>query len=674
MGQSQSAKLSDQQNGPEPSCDSLHSSQSSSTAPSCRRSSKHNVATFSNRQVDRDHADIDSQAGKAAVAPPSQQTGNHAASVLIDRRDTSCDTSNPKLGILSSQAFPFSMDGWQTEWQDLCHMRSVEIAQEAVFGFGDGFRASRFSFGKDDDAKEGGEWDSCRGIRSTSESESSVPPPPRPETKDLDSGERAKRPRTQSLIARLRANRHATTQLPADSVSQPIVQAPAKPLPSMRPRNRIRIKSFSHRQEHSDLFKWSRRSSAPLVFGLGLQRPQNQDGQVEQRGGLPTRTVAGGLLNEPPVKVLGMPTDPSRSTVRRPSDAFGSGNLAQTIFPSLPSSVPTAPLPPPRQPRRPSDKIDSASNHVASGQQDLTLAVSLDGDSKGSVAIHSQHRLIAGSQRQLPGITSATFPLSPMSEEGNASLLSRSTEVNCDQHLSPLMSTGMVTAGSPPSRWMLSRYNKAALGDEYYQSKRSPLHPSIEQLLPPHDVEEAPYAETGVQASLATLRALESPGKHPKTILARQRILGDSTVSPSGTLRELQNLSSGPYLEADGFEADGGALEAVQLQTASYDVHLEKLALARKEMLLFDSSLNHGRDLSGATFVYIADTSKQEKEIGGVKESTRGASTSSTSSKQKTGQTKQGYGISDIFTWQAGLHSDMHGAGVDFPPSAAFAL
>ncbi|KAF6767538.1 hypothetical protein PSEUBRA_005622 [Kalmanozyma brasiliensis GHG001] len=258
-----------------------------------------------------------------------------------------------------------------------------------------------------------------------------------------------------------------------------------------------------------------------------------------------------------------------------------------------------------------------------------------------------------------------------MSEEGSVSLLSRSTEVICDQHLSPLMPTGMVTASSPPSTWMHSSHERSARSHEYDRIKRSPLKSSIEPSLSPHDVEHAPYADTGVQASLATLRALESHGKDPKTILARQRILGESTVSRSGTLRDLLNLSSGLHLETDDCVAEGLDVEAVQLRSASHVAHLEELTLAQKEMLLFESSLNHGRDLSGATFIYIDDTSKQEKEIDGVMQSTRSASSSSTSSKRKTRQAKQGYGIPDIFTWQAGLRSGIHEARVCSAASAA---
>ncbi|EPQ26034.1 uncharacterized protein PFL1_06487 [Pseudozyma flocculosa PF-1] len=42
---------------------------------------------------------------------------------------------------------------------------------------------------------------------------------------------------------------------------------------------------------------------------------------------------------------------------------------------------------------------------------------------------------------------------------------------------------------------------------------------------------KAPFADTGVQASLAALKALESPGSDPRTFWARQRILGERDTS-----------------------------------------------------------------------------------------------------------------------------------------------
>lgn len=57
-------------------------------------------------------------------------------------------------------------------------------------------------------------------------------------------------------------------------------------------------------------------------------------------------------------------------------------------------------------------------------------------------------------------------------------------------------------------------------------------------------VNRAPFADTGVQASLAALRALESPGESLRTILARQRIFGEPDASVAEFLRESHILDS----------------------------------------------------------------------------------------------------------------------------------
>ncbi|SPO24294.1 uncharacterized protein UTRI_03562 [Ustilago trichophora] len=61
-------------------------------------------------------------------------------------------------------------------------------------------------------------------------------------------------------------------------------------------------------------------------------------------------------------------------------------------------------------------------------------------------------------------------------------------------------------------------------------------------------VERAPYADTGVQASLAALRALESPGESLRTILARQRIFGEDEAVTE-FLRESGILNSESHLD-----------------------------------------------------------------------------------------------------------------------------
>ncbi|CBQ73468.1 conserved hypothetical protein [Sporisorium reilianum SRZ2] len=83
-------------------------------------------------------------------------------------------------------------------------------------------------------------------------------------------------------------------------------------------------------------------------------------------------------------------------------------------------------------------------------------------------------------------------------------------------------------------------------------------------LPPPQDVhlpdslERAPYADTGVQASLAALRALESPGESLRTVLARQRIYGEPEASVTELLRDTHVLDSEGYLDDEVVLAASG--------------------------------------------------------------------------------------------------------------------
>ncbi|SJX63305.1 uncharacterized protein SRS1_14125 [Sporisorium reilianum f. sp. reilianum] len=83
-------------------------------------------------------------------------------------------------------------------------------------------------------------------------------------------------------------------------------------------------------------------------------------------------------------------------------------------------------------------------------------------------------------------------------------------------------------------------------------------------LPPPQDVhlpdslERAPYADTGVQASLAALRALESPGESLRTVLARQRIYGEPEASVMELLRDTHVLDSEGYLDDEAVLAASG--------------------------------------------------------------------------------------------------------------------
>lgn len=70
-------------------------------------------------------------------------------------------------------------------------------------------------------------------------------------------------------------------------------------------------------------------------------------------------------------------------------------------------------------------------------------------------------------------------------------------------------------------------------------------------------VERAPCADTGVQASLAALRALESPGESLRTILARQRIFGEDEaviefLRGSGILNSESHLNDQEVLVMSG--------------------------------------------------------------------------------------------------------------------------
>ncbi|GAC75944.1 hypothetical protein PANT_19d00028 [Moesziomyces antarcticus T-34] len=65
-------------------------------------------------------------------------------------------------------------------------------------------------------------------------------------------------------------------------------------------------------------------------------------------------------------------------------------------------------------------------------------------------------------------------------------------------------------------------------------------------------VEPAPYADTGVQASLAALRALESPGESLRTILARQRMFGEPDTSVIDIVRGSMLQDDTEVLEMSG--------------------------------------------------------------------------------------------------------------------------
>ena len=88
--------------------------------------------------------------------------------------------------------------------------------------------------------------------------------------------------------------------------------------------------------------------------------------------------------------------------------------------------------------------------------------------------------------------------------------------------------------------------------------KSSPPSQRVESVELPDSIERAPYADTGVQASLAALRALESPGESLRTILARQRMLGELDASVTEFLRESRILDSEAHLDDEEVLAMSG--------------------------------------------------------------------------------------------------------------------
>ncbi|TKY88510.1 hypothetical protein EX895_002498 [Sporisorium graminicola] len=74
----------------------------------------------------------------------------------------------------------------------------------------------------------------------------------------------------------------------------------------------------------------------------------------------------------------------------------------------------------------------------------------------------------------------------------------------------------------------------------------------------PDSLERAPYADTGVQASLAALRALESPGESLRTMFARQRMFGEPDASVTEMLRDSHILDGESCLDEEEVRAVSG--------------------------------------------------------------------------------------------------------------------
>lgn len=104
--------------------------------------------------------------------------------------------------------------------------------------------------------------------------------------------------------------------------------------------------------------------------------------------------------------------------------------------------------------------------------------------------------------------------------------------------------TSLHAGGNDDDDAELTRLEKSRSG-----SKMMPSQQRMDTTELPDSMERAPYADTGVQASLAALRALESPGESLRTILARQRMFGEPDAAVTEFLRESRILESEPQFE-----------------------------------------------------------------------------------------------------------------------------
>ncbi len=276
-----------------------------------------------------------------------------------------------------------------------------------------------------------------------------------------------------------------------------------------------------------------------------------------------------------------------------------------------------------------------------------------------------------------------------------------------DLQLSPLMLTGMVTAASSPTQWTHDSDDRATMVGDHDRidlsrnsagslrsggrvarplpsipgriidqsrsqswpatatedkdvSKRlghskssSKVWPRDDAFEHPVNVEKAPYADTGVQASLAALRALESPGEDPRTILARQRILGETDPSMG------ERLNSSQLFAEDQQDLKTSELrETNHLRELHLAAYVEELRLLRNKVLQLESSLDHGRDLSGETcFDPRPSLPTSVKQPCDMNDHTRRSSKSSNSSWRRSRPRKSGFTKPDIIAWHVGLDS-----------------
>lgn len=184
-------------------------------------------------------------------------------------------------------------------------------------------------------------------------------------------------------------------------------------------------------------------------------------------------------------------------------------------------------------------------------------------------------------------------------------------------------------------------------------------------------LEWTPYVDAGVQASLAALRARESPGDRLRTILARQRILGESKVVEPEIFQEARSLRSRSLFQ-DDVEVRVASKPAARIRASLYrqlsdsryasdelsssDISrsVPQLEAARKHRERFDTGM---AEASVARDDYGKVRSTRAVWLATNQDSARRAHRSSTSSNRRAKPSKLGYSVPDIMAWQAGLGS-----------------
>lgn len=312
-----------------------------------------------------------------------------------------------------------------------------------------------------------------------------------------------------------------------------------------------------------------------------LQRPKAQE-----IDGLPPRGT------QPPFMLMGMvaaatsPTQPTQPTHSSPDqNSVGRGHAHCARRPSRSSTGSrTSPLMGPR----PLPSIQSRSTNAPAEQTQAllnrssplpqSLAVKSDaqeGQPLSSSAFHeSTHNKNARSTHSLMGrgcswnsaeeqwSTTVMAPSSTLSAvRGTNCPEKRSSEEQVHQDIP---ATPVETIGYPRLNAESGTVNDdqdaelARLEKSRSRSRTLPRNHSSDNIELPDSTERAPYADTGVQASLAALRARESPGESLRTILARQRILGEPEGAMIEFLRESHILDSETCLDDQEVRAASG--------------------------------------------------------------------------------------------------------------------